>query len=49
MQNGQPSPIVAFFKKIWPTVHRIVNSVFYFIMSVIKSIINGIISQIKGM
>ena len=46
--NIQPNPFVSFMKKIWPVVYRIINSVFYFILSVIKSIFRGIMEQMKG-
>lgn len=35
-------------KRIWPTVYRIINSVLYFILSLIKAIVRGIIDQIRN-
>ncbi len=34
--------------KIWPTVYRIINSLMYFIISLIKAIVSIAINQIKG-
>ena len=48
-ENQQQNPWIVRLKKIWPTIYRILNTVFYFILSVIKNIVNGIISQLKGM
>lgn len=48
-ENAQQSRVVIFLKKIWPAIYRIINSTLYFILSIIKNIFNGIISQIKGM
>jgi hypothetical protein len=40
------------FKKflilIWPTVYRIINSTFYFLIRFIKSSVRLMISQLKG-
>jgi len=33
---------------IWPTIYRIINTILYFILSLIKSIISIAINQIKG-
>jgi len=33
---------------IWPTIYRIINTVLYFFLSLIKSIIKIAIEQIKG-
>ncbi|MDO8639816.1 MAG: hypothetical protein Q7R53_02725 [bacterium] len=34
--------------KIWPTIYRLINSLIYFIISLIKSIVSYSIKQIKG-
>lgn len=47
-QNVQESPIIRFFKKIWPSVNRITNSIIYFLLSTLKSIMKVAIEQIKG-
>lgn len=33
---------------IWPTIYRIINTILYFFLSLIKSIIKIAIEQIKG-
>jgi len=43
-----PNPIIVFLKKIWPTVYRIINSFFYFLITLIKKIITLSIKQIKN-
>lgn len=37
-----------FLKRIWPTIHRIISDIFYFIVSLIKGIISYAIKQIGG-
>ncbi len=34
--------------KIWPTIYRIINTILYFFLSLVKSIIKIAIDQIKG-
>lgn len=34
--------------KIWPTIYRIINTVFYFLITTIKNIVLYAIKQIKG-
>ena len=34
--------------QIWPTIYRIINTVIYFLLSLIKGIVNLAIRQIKG-
>lgn len=48
MEPTQPNPIMMVLKQIWPTIYRVVNGSFYFLMSTIKSIIKMSIEQIKG-
>ncbi len=43
----QESNIKIFLKKIWPTTYRIINTSFYFIISVIRGIISIAFKQIK--
>ena len=38
----------AFLIKIWPTVYRIINSILYFIISLIKVIVKAAFKQLKG-
>lgn len=47
-ENLQQSRILILLKRIQPVFVRIFNSIFYFIISVIKSIFKGIIDQFKG-
>jgi hypothetical protein len=46
--NIQQSPIIRFFKKIWPATQRIINNILYFIVGIIKSIFKGAADQFKG-
>lgn len=34
--------------KIWPTIYRVVNTILYFFLSLIRAIVKIAISQIKG-
>lgn len=34
--------------QVWPTIYRIINNTFYFIISVIKSIFKLAMDEIKG-
>lgn len=43
-----PNPIVVILKKIWPTIYRIVNGFFYFILNFIKTVVRLAIEQVKG-
>lgn len=36
-----------FLIQIWPTVYRIINGIFYFLLSLIKQTVNLAIKQIK--
>lgn len=47
-QNTHQSRIIALLKIIWPTFHRILNSIVYFIIHIIKSTVKSAIDQIKG-
>jgi hypothetical protein len=47
-ENTQESEFIRLLKKIWPFINRVVNTSFYFIMSLIKGIAKGISDQIKG-
>ncbi len=38
-----------FFKQIWPTVYRIINNIFYFLITLIKSIVSLAIKQIRDL
>lgn len=46
--NTQQSPVVIFLKKIWPFFHRVLNGVFYFLISLIKGFFQNAIQMIKG-
>lgn len=37
-----------FLQTIWPTIYKIINKLFYFILNSLKKIISLIIDQIKG-
>lgn len=47
-QNLNQSRIIILLKKIWPTIYRLINSSFYFVIHIIKSTIKSAIDQIKG-
>lgn len=44
MQNK----LKTFLINIWPAIYRIINTVFYFVISLIKGIVALAIKQIKG-
>ena len=48
-ENTKVSPIVLALKKAWPYIYRFINTCIYFISTVIRSIVKGIVEQIKGM
>ncbi len=47
-ENLRQSRILLLLKRIQPYFVRIFNSIFYFIISIIKSIFKGIMDQFKG-
>ncbi len=40
--------IERFLKSIWPTVYKIVNGAFYFILNLIKSTISLMLASLRG-
>ncbi len=46
--NMRQSPIKIALKKAWPFINRLINTIFYFTISIIKSIARGIMDQFKG-
>lgn len=44
----EDNKIMYILKRIWPTVYRLLNAAFYFILSLIKAIVKGIIDQIRN-
>lgn len=40
--------IFAFLRSIWPSVYRITNGAFYFLVLLIKNLIKMGVNQIKG-
>lgn len=48
-ENRRESPVITILKKAWPTIYRLINGAVYFIIMIIKSVVKGIISQLKGM
>lgn len=38
----------AYLKSIWPTVYRIINGAFYFLLSLIKTFFKVAIEEFKG-
>lgn len=48
MQPNQPSPIMIALKQVWPTIYRVINGSFYFLLNLLKSIVKMSIDQIKG-
>jgi len=47
-QNTQQNPIIVFLKNIWPAIYRVINTIIYWILQLIKGIFKGIMDQIKG-
>jgi hypothetical protein len=47
-ENVQQSPVLVLLKKIWPFINKILNAVFYFLISLIKSFFKNAITMIKG-
>jgi hypothetical protein len=44
----QENRFITFLKTIWPTVYRIINTLFYLIIRLLKKFVILIIQQIKG-
>lgn len=42
------SPIMVALKKAWPFINRVINSIFYLIITIIKNIAQGVMEQFKG-
>ncbi|MBA3723517.1 MAG: hypothetical protein H0W89_01325 [Candidatus Levybacteria bacterium] len=47
-ENVQQHPIILFLRKIWPYVSRVINTVLYFIISLIKNFFKIAMQMIKG-
>lgn len=37
-----------YLKSIWPTIYRIINSILFFVISVIKGMVKIAVRQLKG-
>lgn len=48
MEEQTPNPVVVALKKVWPTIYRIVNGFFYFLLSFLKNSVKNAIAQIRG-
>lgn len=44
----QDSRIMYFLKSAWPTVNRILTSVFYFLLTLIRGMVSRAIEQIRN-
>ena len=47
-ENVQQSRFMIFLKKIWPYAIRVINTVVYFIISVLRSFFKSAMQMIKG-
>lgn len=47
-ENLQQSPIKVGLKKVWPFINRALNGMFYFLITIIKSVVKGALDQFKG-
>ena len=48
MGPQQPNQGMIVLKQIWPTIQKVINGTFYFLINLIKSIVRASIDQIKG-
>jgi len=47
--NIQPeSPVIVFFKKIWPFLYRVTYSILYFFLSLFRGFFRMAVEMIKG-
>lgn len=46
--NIQQSKFMIILKKIWPVINRVLNGVFYFIVTIIKNFFKDAFRMIKG-
>jgi hypothetical protein len=46
--DGMEIRIERFLKNIWPTVYKIVNGTFYFLLNLIKSTVKYAIEEIRS-
>lgn len=44
----EPNQFIIVLKKIWPTVNRLINDFFYFLITLIKGIVKYAIRQVQG-
>jgi hypothetical protein len=44
----QPSPVMVILKKIWPFIYRVINTVLYFLLSLIRGFFKMAFQMIKG-
>lgn len=44
----QPSPFILILKKVWPFINRVINTVIYFILGLIKTFFKYAVRMIKG-
>lgn len=46
-ENTQQSQFIIILKKIWPYIYRVINTVLYFIIMIIKNFFKDAIRMIK--
>lgn len=47
-ENIQESAFIRLMKKVWPFFHKVLNSIIYFFMSLIKGFFKNAMQMIKG-
>jgi hypothetical protein len=47
-ENTQKSKYIVFLEKIWPYIYRVLNTVFYFILNLIKYFFKSAMKMVKG-
>lgn len=47
-ENLQQPQWKIILKKVWPTIYRVINSVFYFLINVIKNFFKVAMDEFKG-
>ncbi len=47
-ENQQQSQFMIIMKKIWPFINRVINTIVYFLLSLIRGFFKNAIRMIKG-
>jgi len=47
-ENKQQSPFIVLLKKIWPFIYRVINTVIFFLLSLIRGFFRMAFQMIKG-